>query len=136
MVTIHMVQIAKLVALDRGVDTLLRCTQKLLHRDGQDTLFDAEFVVVAVGIVVPNMHTIIYEVLDVGVARKEPQQLVDNALQKDLLGRKQRKSLGEVKAHLVTKNRLCARSRAVGLDYALVLNSGKEVEILFHNFSY
>ena len=125
LIAINMVQIAKFVAIDWREDALLSCTQKLLHRDGQDTLLDAEFVVVAVGIVIPDVYPIVDEIFDVGVAIEEPQQLVDNALEEDLLGGQQRKSLREVEAHLMTKDTLGTSAGAVGLDNALVLDAGK-----------
>ena len=125
LIAIDVVQVAKLVALDGREDTLLCGTQELLHSDGQYALLDAEFVVVEVGIVIPDVYPIVDEVLDVGVAIEEPQQLVDNALEEDLLGGQQWKALREVEAHLMSEDALGTRSCAVGLNYALILNSSQ-----------
>ena len=82
-------------------------------------MLNAELVVVAVGVTIPDMYAIIYEVLDVGIALQEPQQLVYHALQKDALGGKQREALAEVEAHLIAEDALGACACAVVAHYAL-----------------
>ena len=123
LVAIYMVQIAKLITLNRRVDTLLCCMQKLLHRNRQNSLFHTQLVIVTVGIVIPNMHSIINEILDIGVTIQKPQKLVNNSLQKDLLGGQKRKALRKIKAHLMSENGLCACTGTVSLNCTLCLNA-------------
>ena len=124
LIAIYMVQIAELIPLNRRVDTLLCCTQELLHSNRQNARLHAQLVVVAVGVVIPNMYAIINEIFDIGVTIEEPQKFVNNALQKDLLGGQQREALGEVEAHLVSEHRFCTCTCAVGLNNTLVLDTG------------
>ena len=91
-----------------------------------------QLVVVAVCVVIPDMHIVIDQIFDVGIALQKPQQLVDNTSQKDTLGGKQREALVQIESHLVTKHALCSRSCAVTLDRTLGGNAFQKVEILFH----
>jgi hypothetical protein len=65
------------------------------------------------------MHTIIHQVLDVGITLQEPQQLMDNTLEEYALGGEQRETLTKVEAHLIAEDALCARSRTVIAHNAL-----------------
>ena len=103
LIAVNVIQVAKLVTIDWRVDTLLCCTQELIHSHRKNTLLYAQLIVVAIGVVVPDMYSIINEILDVGVTIEEPQKLVDDTLQKDLLGGQERESLREVKTHLMAK---------------------------------
>ena len=69
---------------------------------------------------------------DVGVAAQEPQQFDDDRAQVQLLGRQQRKAVGEVEAHLRAEQRQGAGPGAVLLLDALVEDPLHEVEILAH----
>lgn len=66
-----------------------------------------------VGPFVPDRHAMVTQVFDVGVAGQKPQKFVDDRLEVQLLGRQKRKSLCEVEAHLMTKNRSCPSSSAI-----------------------
>ena len=76
----------------------------------------------------------VLEVLDVGVAGNEPEQLVDNGLEVDLLGGEQGEALREVEAHLVAEDALRAHPGAVVLHHAVVHDFLQEVEVLLHYF--
>ena len=95
-------------------------------------MFDTELVIVTISVIIPNMHAILNQILNISITRKEPKQLVDYALQKDLLGCEQRKAFAQIKSHLMAENTLCSRTRAVTLDNAFILNSAKQIEVLFH----
>ena len=57
----------------------------------------------------------VVQVLYVGVAAKEPQKLIDDGTQMQLLGGQQRKAIIKIEAHLVAKDasRACAGTVAL-----------------------
>jgi hypothetical protein len=69
------------------------------------------------------MYTIVYQVFDIGITTQEPQQLIDDTLEEELLGGNQRKALAEVETHLVTKDSLGTCSRSVATNNALATDS-------------
>ena len=127
-----MIQVAIAIALDGRVGATLGLGQKLLARDRLNALLGAQLTIVAIGVIIPDMHTVAHQVADVRIARQEPQQFVDHALQEDLFGGEQRESLAQIEAHLVAENALCACTCAVALHCALVDNAAQQIEICFH----
>ncbi|MNF38376.1 hypothetical protein D3C84_193210 [compost metagenome] len=89
-------------------------------------------VAVGVGPLVPDAHAVVLQVLDVGVALEEPQQLVDDRFQVALLGGDQREAGGQVEAHLVAEHAVGAGAGAVGLEGAGLAHQAHQVEVLFH----
>ena len=81
---------------------------------------DRAEVAVFVRPLVPNGDVVVVQVLDVRVAAQEPQQLVDDGAQMQLLGRQQGETLLQVKAHLVAENAVRPRTRAVGFIVTLI----------------
>src|SRR6478672_1396766 len=55
---------------------------------------------------IPYRDAVFLEIGDVGVPFEEPQKLVDDRLQMQLLRRNKREALRKVEAHLVPENRL------------------------------
>lgn len=80
---------------------------------------DRTEVAVLVGPLVPDAHAVVLKPAHVGVATQKPQQLVDDGLQVEFLGREQREAVLEVVAHLVAEDAQRARARAVALLVAL-----------------
>src|SRR5437773_6929131 len=76
----------------------------------------------------------VVEIFDIGVAGEEPDQLVDDRLEMQLLGSGERKTIGEVEAHLVAEHRERAGAGAVALLDAVAENVLDQVEILAHRF--
>src|SRR6478672_10361190 len=70
------------------------------------------------------------EIFDVGVAGQEPEQLIDDRLEVQLLGGEQREAVVERKAHLVAEYR--ERAGAVALLHAALENLFHQFEILPH----
>src|SRR5262249_40034940 len=62
-------------------------------------------VAMFIGPFVPDRHPMIVEILDIGIAGEEPEQLVDDRLEVELLGRRQRKAQAEVESHLFPEYR-------------------------------
>src|SRR5690606_2271177 len=62
---------------------------------------------------VPDRDPIAAQILDVRVAGQEPQQLVNDRAQMQLLRRQQRKAFAEVEAHLMTEHAERSRAGAV-----------------------
>ena len=85
LVAVDVVQVAEAIAFDRRLDA--RGRQKSLPPDGQYAVAHAQFVIIAVSVVVPDMYPVFDEVFDIGVPLQEPQQFVNHAFQKDLFGR-------------------------------------------------
>ena len=82
--------------------------------------------------VVPDGDPVGFQIFGVGVALKEPDQLVDDRLEMQLLGGDQGKALGQVEPHLMTEHAERAGAGAVGLAHALRAHAAHEVEILLH----
>jgi len=59
------------------------------------------------------MHAVLLQIAHVGIPVQEPQQLVDDGPQVQLLGGQQRKTRRQVEAHLVAEDRERARARPV-----------------------
>ncbi len=106
----------------------------------------AEF---AVGIrpFVPDTDAVVLEVADVGVALEEPEQLVDDRPQVQLLGGEQWEAapapgglafggVVEVEAHLVAEDGLGAGACPVVLECAVVHHVLEQVEVLAHGGEY
>ena len=82
-------------------------------------------VAVLVGPFVPDAHTVVVQVLDVGIPRNEPEEFVDNGTEVHFLGGQQGKALAEVEAHLVAEYALGAYAGAVALDDAVLADVPK-----------
>ena len=65
---------------------------------------DRSEIAFRVGPLVPDGDAVFAEVADIGVPFQEPEQLVDNRFEMDLLGGQERKSIAERNADLGTKN--------------------------------
>ena len=72
------------------------------------------------------------QVGDVGLAAQEPQQLVDDRAQVQLLGGDQRKALRQVEAHLPAEHAAGAGAGAVGFFAAVLEHVLQQVEVLLH----
>ena len=134
LVAVDVVQVAEAVALDRRLDA--RSREESLPVDGQHSVAHAQFVVIAVSVVVPDMNPVFDEVFDIGVPLQEPQQFVDHPFQKDFLGRQQGESLRQVEAHLMTENAFGAGSRAVAPHDAFGFDPAQQIEVLFHDSNF
>ena len=128
---VDVVEIAEAVALDGRLPA--RGRQERLAVDGQHAVAHAQFIVIAVGVVVPDMHAVLDQIADVGIAPQKPEQLVDHPFQEDLLGGQQRESFAEVETHLVAEDAARAGSRAVAPHDAFVANPAQQIEVLFHD---
>ena len=126
-----MVQIAEAVTLDRRLHARRR--EESLPIDGQHAVTHAQFVIVAVGVVVPDMDPVFDEVFDIGVPAQEPQQFVDHPFQKDLLGRQQGETLRQVETHLMAEDPFGPGPRAVAPHDAFRLDPAQQIEVLFHD---
>src|SRR2546427_9825659 len=85
---------------------------------------------VLVGPLVPDRHAALLQPAHVGVAAQEPQQLVDDRLQVQLLGGEQREAVLEREAHLAAEHRKRAGPGAVRLARAAAEQLFQQVEIL------
>src|SRR5256885_13362576 len=72
-----------------------------------------------VGPFVPDRDAMLVEIFDVGVAGEEPEQLVDDRLEMQLLGRDERKASAEIEAHLMAEDRQGAGAGAVVFFHAV-----------------
>ena len=70
-------------------------------------------VAVLVSPFVPDSHTVILEVFDIGISGDEPEKFVDYRFQMDFLSREKRKAFTEVKSHLVAEYALGTGSGAI-----------------------
>ena len=81
---------------------------------------------------VPNGDAMLVEIFDVGVAGEEPEQLVDDRSQVQLLGGGEREAAREVEAHLMTEHRQRAGAGAIVLLSAVGENPFQQVVVLTH----
>ncbi len=93
---------------------------------------DGAEVAVLIRPFVPDFDARLVQGLDVGVAGEEPQQLMDDGFQVQLLGRQKREAGAQVEPHLITENAHRPGAGAVALGNALVADVTEKVEILFH----
>ncbi len=93
---------------------------------------DRAEVAVLVGPFIPDRHAVFLQVADVGLTFEEPQQLVDDRAQVAFLRRDQRKTLGQIEAHLVAEDAVGASAGAVALVSAVFTHMPHQVEVLFH----
>ena len=70
--------------------------------------------------------------LRVGLTAQEPQQFVGNRLEVHPLGGHQRKTRGQVEAHLVAEHRERAGAGSIRLARAVAAHVAHEFEKLFH----
>ena len=82
---------------------------------------------------IPNAHTPLLQPMCIGVAAQKPQQLVDDALQVDLLRREKRETVLKIEAHLVSEDADGAGAGAIALLNTLVQYALQQVKILLHN---
>ena len=93
---------------------------------------DRAEVAVLVGPFIPDVDAVFLEIGDIGVAFQEPQQFVDDGLQMQLLGRQDRKAIGQIEPHLMAEDRARAGARPVAAVRSGLHHMTQEVEILFH----
>ena len=78
----------------------------------------------------------VFEIFDVGVAGQKPQQLVNDRLERQLLGSQHRKSSGQIEAHLMAEDRQRAGAGAVAFLRAVRENSFQKVVVLIHDVAF
>ena len=83
---------------------------------------------------IPDGDAVLVEVADIGIACDKPEQLVDNGLQVDFFGRKQRKTRRKVEAHLITEYAPGTYARTVFFRSTVSQDMPQQIEILFHNW--
>jgi hypothetical protein len=84
---------------------------------------------------VPDGHAVLLQPGHVRVAAQEPDQLVDDALQVNLLGREQGEAGGEITAKLAPEHGQGAGTGAIFLAHTVVENVLEEVEVGLHGNS-
>ncbi len=87
---------------------------------------------VLIGPLVPDADAMLPEPADIRVATQEPQELVDDGTQMDLLRRDQRKSRSQVESHLLPEQGQRAGAGAVVLGDAGVADAAQQVEVCLH----
>jgi len=93
---------------------------------------DRAEIAILVGPFVPDRNAMIPKVFDVGVAGQEPQKLMDDRLQMQLLGGGDGKAARQVEAHLVAEHPTRTGAGAVATIGAIVQHMLQKVEILAH----
>jgi hypothetical protein len=81
---------------------------------------------------VPDRHAVLAEVGDVGAARQEPEELVDDGADVKLFRGQQGEALREVEAHLIAEDAQRAGPGPVRLLDPLLQDVPEEVQILPH----
>ena len=122
LIAIDVVEVAICITLNRRRCLLLRRNQKFLHRDWLHALLCTQLLIEAVGIVIPDVYTVIHQILNIGISRQEPQQLVNYTLQKYTFCGEQRETLAQIKAHLIAEDASCACACAVTLHDTILLD--------------
>src|SRR5580765_49341 len=79
---------------------------------------------------VPDRHAALLQPAHVGVAAQEPEQLVEDRLDVQLLGGEQREAVAQVEAQLPAEHRQRAGAGAVGLARAALEHFAEEIEVL------
>lgn len=93
---------------------------------------DRPEVAVRIGPLVPDRDAVFLEVADVGVTLEEPEQLVNNGAEVQLLGGEQGKSLGQVEAFLRAENGERSRAGSVFFPRPVVEDEVEKSVVLEH----
>lgn len=81
---------------------------------------------------VPDADSVILEILHVGVAIEEPKKFVYYTFEVNFLGGHQRKSIFQIKSHLVSESGYSAGTGSVVLSNSVVKDMTEKIQILFH----
>ena len=93
---------------------------------------DVPQIAVGVSPLVPNTHAVVLQILDIGVAGQEPQQLMDYRFQVQFFCCQARKTVVQVEPHLIAESTYGASSGAVAFGVARLKNVRQHVKILLH----
>jgi hypothetical protein len=72
------------------------------------------------------------QIFDIGIAAQEPEKLIDDGTQMQLLGRHQRKPGIEIEAHLIAKYAQRSGAGTIALGRAVLADVAQEIEVLPH----
>ena len=95
---------------------------------------DGPEIAVAVRPFVPDADPVVLQVLDVGVPLQEPQELVNDGFEVQLLGGEHGKTSAKIEVRLIAEHAERSGARAVALGVAVVADMVQEIEILPHSF--
>src|SRR6185503_20170397 len=90
---------------------------------------------VGIGPFIPDGYAMLVQKADIRVALQEPEQLIDDRLEVNLLGRQQREAAREVETQLRPEYAQSARPGAIALAHTVMENVLHQVEILAHAVS-
>src|SRR5271167_3536906 len=121
--------------MTKGADDLRHLVDRAAVGRGPGSPLPAVYwseVAVRVGPLVPDRDAVIVEIFDVCIAGKKPKQFIDDRLDVQLLGRRERKTPAQIESHLVAEDRKRAGPGAVVLFGAFGENSLQKIVILAH----
>ena len=81
---------------------------------------------------VPDTNAVLPQVRGVGVAAQEPEQLVHDRADVELLGGEEREALAQVEAELVAEHAARSDAGTVGLVDAVLQDVAQEIEVSLH----
>ena len=84
---------------------------------------------------VPDGAAALLQPFHIAVAAQEPQQFIDDGFEVHFLGGHQRKTFGQVKAHLVAKHAAGAGAGAVTLAHTMLVHMAHKVFVLRTNWA-
>src|SRR6185437_12166151 len=93
---------------------------------------DGSEITARVGPFIPDADAVLVQVGDIGVAAQEPEQLVHDRLDVQLLGGQQREALRQIHAYLTAEHRACTRAGAIVLAGAVRQHIAEKVEVDLH----
>jgi hypothetical protein len=88
--------------------------------------------IVLVRPIVPDVDTVVYKILDIGLTHEHPLELMENSFEIHLLGGQQWKLLGNIQSHLNAKHASSTCTCAVAAYWGLK-KLFKNIEILNFN---
>jgi hypothetical protein len=83
-----------------------------------------------VGIIGPNIDSVLYQILNVLGARQEPQEFMNNAFPPDIFTGKEWEPVIEIIAVCNTKNASCVHTCAVLINFTMITYLTKCIEVL------
>src|SRR4051812_15531738 len=90
---------------------------------------DGAKLALVVGPFIPDADATLLQPFHIGVAAQEPEQLIDDGFEMQLLRREERKALREAKAQLPAEHRERAGARTVGFTGAMREHVVEQVQI-------
>jgi hypothetical protein len=92
-------------------------------------------ITIVISPLVPDRNFMLFKPFDIRIATKKPEQFIDDALYRELLGREHRKARCQVISILITEHAARAGTSTIITIVTVVENMLKHIKVLTHEIS-